>query len=240
MSSSKIIEPIDVVPSGYFAPGKGSARELARAIPNARQAKPATARSRISAGKSGKKVRVQPLGPTPERLAKGDIDVRIGMHRSVPPVERLRDQGKLATPLPMEEVEKLKRRGELSYDVRENQACYEAALKLRRHFEGCMKSVQAQDLNKIIGGHGGDDLTKEESWVHNRDQFVIAVKLMGWFENRYRGAGRMVVAVVCEEITVLDAAEIHIGRGDTTALMGAAMDRLREGLFALAVHWRFL
>ena len=117
---------------------------------------------------------------------------------------------------------------------------FQAAEKLKRHFIGCGVGVKAQDLNKVVCS-GGDTLEGEEAWVHHRDQFRTACKLMGWFDhNPQRGAGRIVVAVVCEEATVLQAALIHIGSCDTTKLMAAAMDRLREGLFALAVHWRFI
>lgn len=221
------VEDSEIVHSGFYGPGKSrSAAELAAAVPAVRA--PSTARARVeakrSSSKKSRKARAMPVGPTPERLAKGDVDIRVGQTRSVPPIERLRDQGKL------------------SFDARENQALYEAALRLRRHFDGCLVGVQAQDLNRIIGaGRGDDDLMKEEAWVNNFDQFRTAVKLMGWSPDRpQRGAGRLVVAVICNDLPVVDAAKIHIGAGRTEAVMGAAMDRLREGLFALAIHWRLL
>ncbi len=61
---------------------------------------------------------------------------------------------------------------------------------------------------------------------------------MGWSEaNLQRRAGRIVVAVVCFEQTVNDAALEHIGRGRLEVIKAQGMDRLREGLYLLAVHW---
>ena len=175
----------------------------------------------ISAAKPKKSARVLPMGPTPERLAKGDIDVRSGMHRSVPPIERLRDGGKL------------------DHDARTNQGMFEAASKLKRHFDGLGIGVQAQDLNRVIAGSAADDLTHEEAWVHNHDVFRTACKIMGWSETSpHRGAGRLVVAVVCYEMPVGDAALTHIGAGRAEVIKSQGMDRLREGLFALATFWR--
>ena len=240
--SSKTVDPADVVPSGFGEIAKRRAVELTRAASKGRSAKSATARSRISAAKGGKKGRAQPLGPTPARLAKGDIDVRAGMHRAIPPVERLRDQGKLATPKPSEEIERLKARGEFSYDVVENQRCYEAALRLYRHYEGMLQgvqgSVQAQDLNKIIGSGGEGDCSKQEAWVIHRDFFREAVTLMGCYDNPFKGCGRIVVAVVCSEMSIRDAAEACLPDSNQNAKQSIAMDRLRTGLFTLAMHWR--
>ena len=239
------VEPV----SGFFGPGKSrSAAELARSIPAIRASKQTTARSRIAASKS-KKARALPMAPTPERLAKGDMTVRGGVFRALPVHEQLRDQGALAFPkdegsagkVTEPPVNQLYAKSKFDHDARTNEAMFQAAEKLRRHFEGCMIGVKAQDLNKIISSGGSNDLTQEEAWVHHFDTFRIACKLMGWSEsNPHRGAGRIVVAVVCYEQTVTDAAMAHIGAGRTEVVKGQGMDRLREGLFALATHWRMI
>ena len=52
--------------------------------------------------------------------------------------------------MPTSAVEKLKQRGELSYDGRGDQLCYEAAFQATPLSSiGCMKGVQAQDLNRV-------------------------------------------------------------------------------------------
>ena len=163
------------------------------------------------------------MDPTPERLAKGDVVLNnpVAKHVAVSTVERLAKQGKL------------------DHDEPTAKAMTSAAEKLCRHFIGCGVGVKAQDLNRIVGG-SAEDLTQEENWVHHRDVFRTACKLMGWSDaNPCRGAGRLVVAVVCYEETVGDAAIKHVGPGRAEAVKAAGMDRLREGLFALAMHWRF-
>ena len=165
------------------------------------------------------------MGPTPERLAKGDLEIRTAgaFHRSVPPVERLRDQDKLDS-MP-----------------RVNQAMFEAAEKLKRHFDGLGTSIKAQDLNKVIGASSEGNLEGEEAWVHHHDAFKKAGKLMGWSEtNPHRGAARITIAVVCHEMTITDAAKAHLPGADTTAMKAVALDRVREGLWALAAHWRMI
>ena len=227
--NSSDAEPV----SGFFAAGGGkrgamipAAEAMAQAHATMRRASPVkTARARIDlAPTKTKRAAPKLLGPTPERIAKGDIPVAAtagGFHRSVPPIERLRDQNKL------------------DHDSQTNQAMFEAAEKLYRHFQGCMVGVKAQDLNRVIGGGGGDDLTQEESWVHHFDQFKTACKLMGWFEgNPHRGAGRIVVAVVCYEMTIRDAGAENLPAGRVEGQQITAMDRIREGLFGLAKHWR--
>lgn len=214
------IEPVNP----YFAGGSRSAADLARAIPAVRPVRPTTSRSRIAAAKfKVKRVRAMPMGPTPERLAKGDIGAIGGVHRSIPTVERLRDQGKL------------------DHDARINQALFEAAQKLQRHFASSLIGVRAQDLDRIVTAGASDDLTQEESWVYSFDQFRMACKLMGWFEaNPHRGAGRLVVAIACGGQTVTDAAKAYLPPARKEVMIATAMDRLREGLFCLAVHWRMI
>ena len=239
------VEPVN----GYFGPGKSrSAAELARSMPAIRASKQTTARGRIAASKT-KKTRAIPMAPTPERLAKGDMTVRGGVYRALPVHEQLRDQGALALPKDDASAKKvtesptnqLYAKSKFDHDARTNEAMFQAAEKLRRHFDGCAIGVKAQDLNRIISSGASDDLTQEEAWVHHFDTFRTACKLMGWSEaNPYRGAGRIVVAVVCYEMTVTEAAVAHIGAGRTEVVKGQGMDRLREGLFALATHWRML
>ncbi len=220
--------------NGFFSEGGGRrgahiragsehrASTLAKALPMMRPGKePKTARARISARKE-KPTKL--LGPTPERAAKGDVTpyrTAGGFHRSISTVERLRDQGKL------------------DHDARHNQAMFQAAERLRRHFDGCQIGVKAQDLNRITGGAASGDLTQEEAWVEHHRHFTIAKKLMGWTEaHPKRGSACIVIAVVCEEMTVSDAADTNLPQARTEAMKAAAMDRLREGLFMLAVHWR--
>lgn len=211
-------EPTDVVPSGYGEISKRrAAAEMAQA--STRKTPPKTARGRLESTKP-KKGRVCPLGPTAERLAKGDVVKTGGVHRSIPPVEKLRDQGKL------------------DHDARTNLAMYFAAEKLKGiYIRSHLSGVQAQDLNKI---HGSGDTEHAEVVEHNRKLFAQAKALMGWFpEAPHQGNGRIVIAVVCEEMGVFDAAAQHIGSGKTTNVIAAGMDRLRQGLFCLAVHWKF-
>ena len=215
--SNAAVQPIN----NYYAGGSRRAADLARSVPALQRG--GSSVSSISAAKPKKPARVVPMGPTPERLAKGDVDCRSGAHRSIAPVERLRDQNKL------------------DHDARTNQAMFEAACKLKRHFDGLGLGVRAQDLNRVVAGGAADDLTHEEAWVHNHDVFKTACKLMGWSDaNPLRGAGRLVVAVVCYEQPVLEAALAHIGRGRTETVIAAGMDRLREGLFTLATFWRMV
>ena len=226
MSKPTTADETDAI-SPYFAGGNRRAVDLARSNPSAREPAQTTARARISAAKPNKARRGRPIpmGPTPERLAKGDISpiTAAGFRRSIPGIEKLRDAGKL------------------DRDAQTNEGMFQAAEKLRRHFDGSMVGVKAQDLNRIISSGSSDELTGEEAWVHNFDQFRRACKLMGWSETSpHRGAGRIVVAVVCYEMTVSEGAEIHIGGARKETILAAGMDRLREGLFAIAVHWRFI
>ncbi len=212
-------EPIN----GFFAGGSRHASDLGQAKSTSRRAAaPTTSRSRIPATKS-KRARAVPMGPTPERLAKGDVVLNnpLARHVAIPTIEHLA------------------RLGKLDHDEVTAKAMVCAAEKLYRHFVGCGVGVKAQDLNRIVGG-SADDLSQEENWVHHRDVFRTACKMMGWSDaNPHRGAGRLVVEVVCYEQTVRDAALVHIGRGRLELIQAQGMDRLREGLFALAVHWRF-
>ncbi len=219
---SKLVASMEPI-NGFFAGGSRHASDLGQAKSTTRRAAaPKTSRSRISAAKS-KRARPVPMGPTPERLAKGDVVLNnpLAQHVAIPTVERLAKLGKL------------------DHDEVTARAMVCAAEKLYRHFVGCGVGVKAQDLNRIVGG-STDDLNQEENWVHHRDVFRMACKMMGWTDaNPRRGAGRLVVEVVCNEQTVRDAALIHIGSGRLELIQAQGMDRLREGLFTLAVHWRF-
>lgn len=222
-------------PSGFFSEGGGvrgahvrssatHAAALARYVPPSRRPdEPKTARSRISASKpKPTRQRQCPLGPTPERLAKGDVDLRVGMHRAVPTIERLRDQGRL------------------DHNARENQGLFEAGLRLQRHFQGMQLGVQAQDLGRVRGG-GNEDPERQELWVHHHDTFEIAKRLMGWDDhNEQRGCARVVIAIVCQEMTVGDAAAQVLGPMRKELAQAVGMDRLRQGLWALAVMWRLI
>ena len=186
----------------------------------------------ISARKARKKsskrralpTRRDALAPTPERLAKSDSPVKLGagLYRAPMPIERMRDRNQL-DPLP-----------------HLNEALYLAAEKLVGYFEGAglAFTVRAQDLGRVIGGsgEGGDHHA-----AHCLLEFRRACTLMGWpVAFPHRGAGRIVVAVVCEGVTVTDAAAMHRPGGRTEVRLAAGMEALREGLFALAVRWRLV
>ena len=166
------------------------------------------------------------MKPTDERLAKEDQPRRLdaGYYRAPAPIERLRDQGKL----------------DLLPHV--NQGMYEAACKLYAHFYvGGLGGIAAQDLSRCAGGGdgGSSHFPRDERALHHRQMFREAVSVMGWFEAYpHRGAGRLVVDVICREMAIRDASKIHIPGGRTETYVAAGMDRLREGLFALASHWR--
>ena len=166
--------------------------------------------------------RPNPMTPTPERLAKLDAPVTSGegLYRAPMPIERMRDPGQL-DPTP-----------------HLNEALYLAAEKLVGLFEGAglASGVRAQDLTRVAGsaGEGGDHHA-----AHCLLEFRRACILMGWsIPHPHRGAGRITVAVVCEGQGVKDAAAVHRPGGSDAARLAAGMEALREGLFALALHWR--
>lgn len=164
-----------------------------------------------------------PNMPTRERLAKDDgLDQTAGHYRAPEPVERLYRRGSLD---PMPHI---------------NSAMYEAALKLRRHFEAAqLVGIKAQDLNRTISSGGGDSLEGEENWVHHFDVFRKACKVMGWHDaHPHRGAGRITVAVICYDCGVKDAAAMYRPGGGNESQLAKGMDVLREGLFALALLWK--
>lgn len=165
------------------------------------------------------------LGPTPERLAKADAPVKMGagLYRAPPTIERLRDRELLAPG-----------------DAHLNEMLFQAAEKLEGYAAGAGlgAAIRAQDLNRVVstgGDHGG------EHAAHCLKEFRTACTLMGWFSAYpHRGAGRLTVAVVCDGMGVKEAAALYRPGGSDGARLGAGMDVLREGLFALAVHWRMI
>ncbi|MGI3901247.1 MAG: hypothetical protein ACRYGP_13815 [Janthinobacterium lividum] len=185
-------------------------------------------RARKARSKSSKRRalpnRPDPMSPTPERLAKEDAPVKLGagLYRAPMPIERMRDRGQL-DPLP-----------------HLNEMLFQAAEKLVGYFETADLAghVRAQDLTRVVAG--GGDLADERA-AHCLKEFRTACKLMGWsVAYPHRGAGRITVAVVCEGMGVKEAAALHRPGGSNEARLGAGMDALREGLFALAVHWRLV
>jgi hypothetical protein len=175
---------------------------------------------------SGKAKQKETMDPTPERMAKDDAPITTsgGLRRSPAPIERLYRAGKL----------------DLIPHI--NHAMLQTAEKLAEHYYGAsLVGVRAQDLNRVVSGGGGPDANvTSENAVYHFEKFKLACKLMGWSDaNPYRGAGRLVVAFVCEERALKDAATEFVPVGSSEARLGAAMDRLREGLYALAVHWKF-
>lgn len=199
--------------------------------PAARAARKVLARGRVKSAKAKRAApkRQDPLGPTPERLAKADTPVRSssGIYRSPPPIERLRDRNLLDPE-----------------DHHLNEAMFRAAEKLGEVYAkaGLGMSAQAQDLNRIAAGSGEipSCMAVSEMAAHARQQVRDALKVMGWsLAYPFRGAGRITVAVVCQDMAVEDAAKLYRPAERKSQVMGAGMEVLREGLFALAVHWRF-
>ena len=225
----------DAEPNGFFSSGGGkrgamipAAEAMAQAHATMRRASPVkTARARIELAPTKKRAAPKPLGPTPERLAKGDIPHTAtagGFHRSVPPVERLYKTKKLSETC-----------------VRENLALFEAAERLKAHFD--RKSafgVQAQDLTRVRGS-SGESLYAEESWVSHKKNYDEAMVLMGYWPNSpTRGSAKIVEAVVCLEMGVGDAGSAILPAGRTERVDAIAMEKLRQGLFNLAVFWGML
>ncbi len=162
------------------------------------------------------------VGPTPERLAKPDAPLQLGggLYRAPMPIERMRD------------------RNQLDHTPHLNEAMFLAAEKLVGLFEGAglASTVRAQDLTRVIGaaGDGGDHHA-----AYCLLEFRRACILMGWsVAHPHRGAGRITVAVVCEGRGVKEAAAEHRPGGRAEVQLAAGMEALREGLFALALHWR--
>lgn len=168
----------------------------------------------------------KPMTPTEERMAKTDKPRRTtsGVYRVPHPIERLRDQGKL-DPSPAV-----------------NAGMFEAAEKLYAHFyRGGLKGIAAQDLSRASGsGDGGAcQFPASEMAMHHRQKFREATRIMGWYiDAPHRGAGRLVVDVVCFERTVEDAARTHLLSSRTDTVKAAGMEKLCEGLFVLAAHWK--
>lgn len=235
--------------SGFFAAGGGKRGNHVRSADATPETK--TARARVSASKkkgSKRQQRALAMGPTPERLAKGDIAAPRtagGFCRSLSMAEQLRDGRERGLQKPIsrltpDQLVTLHEKGRLDHDARTSEGMFQAAEKLRRHYDGLGLGARAQDLNRVVGSNDSDPLG-EEAWVHHHQVFQIACKLMGWHDNApHRGAGRITVAIVCEDMTITDAAAAHLPAGETTARKAAALDRLREGLWALASHWRMI
>ena len=122
---------------------------------------------------------------------------------------------------------------------------FEAANKLYTHaYEAGLGGIRAQDVSRAMGSGGGSGGTacgfpQSDHAMHHRQRFREATKVMGWYEAApFRGAGRLVVDVVCFGVGVKEAARVHVPGGGSEANLAAGMDRLREGLFALASFWR--
>ena len=165
------------------------------------------------------------LEPTPERLAKEDAPVKLGsgLYRAPPTIERMRDREQLAPG-----------------DPHLNEMLFQAAEKLEGYAAGAGLggAIRAQDLNRIAST--GGDFGGEHA-AHCLKEFRTGCTLMGWFvAYPLRGAGRLTTAVVCDGMGVKEAAALYRPGGSDSARLGAGMDVLREGLFALAVHWRLI
>ena len=201
----------------------------------ARRKRNQEAMSAARGGRKGRKTGTRtvphqdPGKPTPERLAKGDIvQMGSGHHRAPPLIERMRDREQFCPG-----------------DGYTNERMFQAADKLLEYFQGSGlgAGVQAQDLTRIMSGSGDTpySMAISESAAHCRKELRLALKLMGWFSAYpHRGAGRLTLEVVCFERSVRDAADSYRPGGADSGRQATGMDVLREGLFALAVHWKFL
>lgn len=190
-------------------------------------AKPSTATATQSAD-AGKIVL-----PTPERLAMRDAPIRgdTGIFRVKPLIDKLRDKAWLDPSIHVRHA--MHSAGEALID------CY--------HRAG-LTGLGAQDLSRVVGG-GGDPAymtPSSEGIMSSRQEFRRACKAMGWYEDdsgaagfaMYRGAGRITVALLCQEMSFEDAARTYMPGGSTEERAGAAKERLRAGLWALISLWR--
>lgn len=171
-----------------------------------------------------------PEEPTAERKAKADRPHKTkgGFYRAQPVVERLRD------------------RHMLDKNPRIAAAMCAAADKLFGHFyDSGLGGIAAQDLTREVHGSApgtsSAHFPRTEVAMHNRQMFRQACEVMGWHTAYpHRGAGRIVVEVCCIGLGVEDAAKIHVCKGRHETVLASGLDRLREGLFALARHWKYL
>lgn len=184
-----------------------------------------------SPGTKAKRVPQAPavsMKPTKQRLEKEDKPARTvsGTYRAPAPIERLRDQGKL-DPNP-----------------RVNLGMFDAAEKLYEHFyRGGLKGIKAQDLSRSVGsGDGGAcQFPSTDTDMFHRQKFREATRLMGWYVDApYRGAGRLVVDVICFQMPVEEASRKHSLSARTDTIKANGMEKLCEGLFILACHWRLI
>ena len=234
--AEEAVEAISSFQRDDMSPRARRARQLAEAVPQPRRqqaGKAATGqkgsfRQFLNARQPVRQQPATPQVPTEQRLAKDDKPRKTpaGFYRAPAPIERLRD------------------RGSLDHMPHINEAMYQAANKLVVHFyEAGLGGIAAQDLSRDVRGSGDGGacgFPKTERAMHNRQKFREACKLMGWYETHpYKGAGRLVVDVVCFEMSLTDAAKVHLSPGGSNeARLGAGMERLRTGLFTLASHWR--
>lgn len=171
--------------------------------------------------------------PTPERMAQRDAPVRgeTGVFRVKPLIDKLRDKVWLDPSIHVRQA--MHSAGEALID------CY--------HRAG-LTGLGAQDLSRVVGGSGDPAYMtpSSENVMSSRQDFRRACKAMGWYEDdsgvagfaMYRGAGRITVALLCQEMGFEDAARTYMPGGSTEERTGAAKERLRSGLWALISLWR--
>ena len=139
--NSSDAEPVN----NFFASGGGkrgamvpAAEAMAQAHATMRRPSPVkTGRARIElAPTKSKRAKASSrvVGPTPERLAKGDITEPRSFDapfRAVSPVERLRDKGGFEAPKwTFDRLERLRDQNKLDHDAKVNQAMFMVAEKL--------------------------------------------------------------------------------------------------------------
>lgn len=230
--AEEAVEAISSFQRDDMSPRARRARQLADAVPQPRrqQAGKATGadkgsfRQFLAARQPARQTPAAPQVPTEQRLVKEDKPrkTQAGFYRAPAPIERLRD------------------RGSLDHMPHINEAMYQAANKLGAHFyEAGLGGIAAQDLSRDVRGSGDGGacgFPKTERAMHHRQKFREACNIMGWFETHpYKGAGRLVVDVVCFEMSLTDASKVHLTPGGSNeARLGAGMERLRTGLFGEA------
>ena len=118
-------------------------------------------------------------------------------------------------------------------DADRNRQLHEAGDKLRthHHYAG-LSGIAANDPNHAGGGSAAHRTPISETMERHRRALRVAESVMD------AGDWRVVMDVVCAEAT-LEAAGRAVGYGNDEAAVAVALDRVRRGLYCLAMHWGY-